>query len=94
MTYLPSLPDGALLLDVFRAYPETSRPLLDYHQALMRGPSLLSVAERCMTRGGVRAVQPYERAGRRARDHCGEDYFAAAARRLAATGYTGLKDLL
>jgi hypothetical protein len=28
MTYLPSLPDGAVLLDVFRAYPGTSRPLL------------------------------------------------------------------
>jgi hypothetical protein len=37
MTYLPSLPEGAVLLDVLRAYPETARPLLDYHQALMRG---------------------------------------------------------
>jgi uncharacterized peroxidase-related enzyme len=46
MTYLSSLPEGAVLLDVFRAYPETARPLLDYHQALMRGPSPLSVAER------------------------------------------------
>lgn len=35
-----------MLLDVFRAYPQTSRPLLDYHQALLRGPSPLSVAER------------------------------------------------
>jgi len=46
MTYLPSLPEDAVLLDVFRAYPETSRPLLDYHQALLRGPSPLTVAER------------------------------------------------
>ena len=46
MTYLPSLPQDAVLLDVFRAYPQTSRPLLDYHQALLRGPSPLSVAER------------------------------------------------
>src|SRR5712692_4146902 len=46
MTYLPSLPPGAVLLDVFRAYPEASRPLLDYHQALLRGPSPLTVAER------------------------------------------------
>jgi uncharacterized peroxidase-related enzyme len=46
MTYLPSLPADAVLLDVFRAYPETARPLLDYHQALLRGPSPLSVAER------------------------------------------------
>ncbi|HEX9356735.1 MAG TPA: peroxidase-related enzyme [Streptosporangiaceae bacterium] len=40
------LPSGAVLLDVFRAYPETARPLLDYHQALLRGPSPLTVAER------------------------------------------------
>lgn len=46
MTYLPSLPDDAVLLDVFRAYPEASRPLLEYHQVLLRGPSPLSVAER------------------------------------------------
>jgi uncharacterized peroxidase-related enzyme len=46
MTYLPSLPSGAVLLDVFRAYPEAARPLLDYHQALLRGPSPLTVAER------------------------------------------------
>jgi uncharacterized peroxidase-related enzyme len=46
MAYLPSLPGDAVLLDVFRAYPDTARPLLDYHQALLRGPSPLSVAER------------------------------------------------
>jgi alkylhydroperoxidase family enzyme len=46
MTYLPSLPGDAVLLDVFRAYPGTSRPLLEYHQALLRGPSPLTVAER------------------------------------------------
>src|SRR5260370_16339472 len=32
MTYLPSLPGDAVLLDVFRVYPGTSRPLLAYHQ--------------------------------------------------------------
>ncbi|GAB3488513.1 carboxymuconolactone decarboxylase family protein [Amycolatopsis cihanbeyliensis] len=46
MTYLPSLPEGATLLDVFRSYPQTSAPLVDYHQVLLRGPSPLSVAER------------------------------------------------
>jgi uncharacterized peroxidase-related enzyme len=46
MTYLPSLPPGAVLLDVFRARPEIYRPLLEFHQALLRGPSPLSVAER------------------------------------------------
>lgn len=34
------------LLDVLRAYPGTAGPLLDYHEALMRGPSPLTVAER------------------------------------------------
>lgn len=46
MPYLSSLPDNAVLLDVFRAHPGTAAPLLDYHEALLRGPSPLSVAER------------------------------------------------
>jgi uncharacterized peroxidase-related enzyme len=46
MTYLRSLPDRAVLRDAFAAFPGTSRPLLDYHQALLRGPSPFSVAER------------------------------------------------
>jgi hypothetical protein len=28
----------AVLRDVFAAFPNTSRPLLDYHQALLCGP--------------------------------------------------------
>jgi uncharacterized peroxidase-related enzyme len=35
-----------MLLEVFQAYPETSRPLLDYHELVMRGPSPFTVAER------------------------------------------------
>ncbi|GAB3383570.1 carboxymuconolactone decarboxylase family protein [Amycolatopsis echigonensis] len=46
MSYLPSLPAEAVLLDVFRSYPDTAGPLLDYHEALLRGPSPVSVAER------------------------------------------------
>jgi len=46
MAYLNSLPDNAVLMDVFRAFPETSRPLLDYHEVVMRGPSPFTVAER------------------------------------------------
>lgn len=46
MTYLTSLSKDAKLLDVFRAFPDTVRPLLDYHETLMRGPSPLTVAER------------------------------------------------
>jgi uncharacterized peroxidase-related enzyme len=44
--YLKSLPDDAVLLQVFRAYPDTARPLLDYHELVMRGPSPFTVAER------------------------------------------------
>ncbi|HEV2781212.1 MAG TPA: carboxymuconolactone decarboxylase family protein [Actinophytocola sp.] len=46
MSYLPSIPDGAVLMDVFRAYPDTTRPLLDYHELVLRGPSPFTVAER------------------------------------------------
>lgn len=46
VTYLPSLPRDAVLLDVFRRFPDTAAPLLDYHQALLRGSSSFSVAER------------------------------------------------
>ncbi|MDE2133839.1 MAG: peroxidase-related enzyme [Alphaproteobacteria bacterium] len=46
MTFLKNLSDDASLLDVFRAYPATARPLIEYHEALMRGESPLSVGER------------------------------------------------
>lgn len=35
-----------MLLDVFQAFPESSKPLLDYHHVLLRGPSPFSEAER------------------------------------------------
>ncbi|MEQ2005331.1 MAG: peroxidase-related enzyme [Limisphaerales bacterium] len=46
MPHLKSLPSDAVLRDVFHAFPATARPLLEYHEALLRGPSPLSVAER------------------------------------------------
>ena len=46
MPFISSLPDDAVLLHVFRAFPETAKPLLEYHEVLLRGPSPLSVAER------------------------------------------------
>jgi uncharacterized peroxidase-related enzyme len=46
MPYLKSLPDDATLLNVFKSFPETAAPLLDFHESLLRGPSPLSVAER------------------------------------------------
>lgn len=46
MSYLPSLPDDAVLMDVFRAYPAAVAPLIEYHKIVLRGPSGFSVAER------------------------------------------------
>ncbi|MEO3977671.1 peroxidase-related enzyme [Streptomyces sp. CAU 1734] len=39
-------PDDAGLLKVFRAHPDTARPLLGLHQRIMRGPSPFTAAER------------------------------------------------
>ncbi len=46
MPYLKSLPDNAVLFQAFQQYPEYSRPLLDYHELVMRGPSPFTVAQR------------------------------------------------
>ena len=46
MPRIKALAEGAGLLDLFRLYPESARPLLSYHEVLLRGPSPLSVAER------------------------------------------------
>jgi uncharacterized peroxidase-related enzyme len=46
MAYLPSLPQGATLVDVFKAFPESNKPLIEFHEVLMRGPSPFSEAER------------------------------------------------
>ena len=46
MSFLKSLPPEAGLLQVFQAFPEAARPLLEYHEVLLRGESLFSAAER------------------------------------------------
>lgn len=46
MPLFPSLPERPHLSDVFKAFPDQLRPLLAYHDALLRGESPLSVAER------------------------------------------------
>ncbi len=46
MTYFPSLPETPHLGQVFQAFPEQVRPLLEYHDLLLRQESPLSVAER------------------------------------------------
>jgi uncharacterized peroxidase-related enzyme len=39
MPFLPSLPMGASLLNLFKAFPDTSIPLIEFHEVLLRGPS-------------------------------------------------------
>ncbi|MFQ5719236.1 MAG: carboxymuconolactone decarboxylase family protein [Acidobacteriota bacterium] len=48
MPFLSSLPENAAVPDLFAAYPATSRPLMAYHQQLLRGPSPLTTSEREM----------------------------------------------
>ena len=46
MPLFPSLPDTPHLADVYRKFPQQVKPLLDYHDELLRGDSPLSIAER------------------------------------------------
>ena len=46
MPHLPSLPTGSTLMQVFQRWPETSRPVIEYHEVVMRGPSPFTLAER------------------------------------------------
>lgn len=46
MPHLRSLRAGASLIDVFKAFPETSTPLIEFHEVLLRGPSPFTAAER------------------------------------------------
>lgn len=42
----PSLPEAPTLGDVFKAFPDGLRPLLEFHDQVLRSPSDLSIAER------------------------------------------------
>ena len=46
MPILPSLGEDATPVAVFTIYSGTARPLVDYRQVLLCGPSPLSIAER------------------------------------------------
>lgn len=46
MSFLFLEPNSAGLMEVFRAYPETSKPLIEYHEILLRGPSPFTAGER------------------------------------------------
>jgi len=57
MSFLRSLKPEAGLLQVFQAFPEAARPLLNYHEVLMRGESPFSPAERELIAAYVSALQ-------------------------------------
>ena len=46
MPYLRSLRAGASLIDVFKAFPRASAPLIEFHEVLLRGPSPFTASER------------------------------------------------
>jgi uncharacterized peroxidase-related enzyme len=46
MCWLKTLPANSGLHNIFQAFPETARPLIAYHEALLRGPSPFSAGER------------------------------------------------
>ncbi len=46
MSYLRSLPPDAGLMRIFQAFPHLARPLLEYHEVLLRGDSPFSAAQR------------------------------------------------
>ncbi len=56
MPFLKSLPENAVLFNVFRAYPGPARELLAYHEVALRGASPLGVAERELISALVSAI--------------------------------------
>lgn len=46
MPFLPSMPASASLLNLFQKFPDTSKPLIEFHEILLRGPSPFSECER------------------------------------------------
>lgn len=56
MSLLPSLTKEATLLDVFKMFPDTSKPLIAFHEALLRGKSPLTEAERELIAAYVSAL--------------------------------------
>jgi uncharacterized peroxidase-related enzyme len=56
MPFLKSMPKSATLLNVFKAFPETSAPLIEFHEVLLRGPSPLTEGERELIAAYVSAL--------------------------------------
>jgi len=56
MSYLRSLEPDAGILQIFQEFPEVARPLLEYHEVLLRGGSPFSAAERELIAAYVSAL--------------------------------------
>ncbi len=56
MSYLRSLKADAGLPQIFQAFPKSARPLLEYHEVLLRGESPFSAAERELIAAYVSAL--------------------------------------
>src|SRR5215468_7670631 len=56
MSYLRALPPDAGLLQILQAFPKVARPLLEYHEFLLRGESPFSAAERELIAAYVSAL--------------------------------------
>ena len=48
MPYLPSFPETVHLADAFKAFPKGIKPLMEFHDVILRGPSPLTIGEREM----------------------------------------------
>jgi uncharacterized peroxidase-related enzyme len=56
MPLLPSLPDPAHLTDLFARYPDNLRPLMEFHDGLLRGEGALRVGQRELIAAYVSAL--------------------------------------
>jgi hypothetical protein len=71
MPFLPSLPKGASLLNLFKAFPETSKPLIEFHEVLLRGSSPFTEARARADRGLRLGPESMPLLPRRAPSHSG-----------------------
>ena len=65
MPFLPSLPEKTNLSDVFKAFPKGFKPLMEFHDEVLRGPSTTFYGSGAL--GGVVQLFPGEHV-RRDRD--------------------------
>ncbi|MFQ5533198.1 MAG: carboxymuconolactone decarboxylase family protein [Sphingomonadales bacterium] len=56
MVFFPSLAKKPVLISIFEKFPGPVKPLLEYHDIVLRGPSTLSVAERELIAAYVSAL--------------------------------------